>query len=100
MYRGVKNILCSGALSARLGHPERVALHVSVFVAAALAAACSSEPRTSRPAPAAPSTSPHIAIGQLPTIDADALLAHTKTLSSDQYEGRAPGTKGEELAVT
>jgi len=48
----------------------------------------------------APSTSTHIPIGQLPAIDLDALLAHTKTLSSDEFEGRAPGTKGEELSVT
>jgi Zn-dependent M28 family amino/carboxypeptidase len=46
------------------------------------------------------STSTHIPIGQLPAIDLDALLAHTKTLSSDEFEGRAPGTKGEELSVT
>ena len=46
------------------------------------------------------STSPHLAIGQLPAIDLDALLAHTKVLSSDEFEGRAPGTKGEELSVT
>ena len=62
--------------------------------------ACSSEPKP-EPAPAqlAPSTSQHLAIGQLPTIDLDALLAETKTLSSDAFEGRAPGTKGEELSV-
>jgi Zn-dependent M28 family amino/carboxypeptidase len=64
-----------------------------------LAAACSSEPRTA-PAQTAPSTSQHVSIGQLPPIDVDAMLAHTKVLSSDEYEGRAPGTKGEELAVT
>ncbi len=28
-----------------------------------------------------------------------AVLAHTKTLSSDEFEGRAPGSKGEELTV-
>jgi len=63
-------------------------------------AACSSEPKP-EPAPAqlAPSTSQHLAIGQLPTIDLDLLLAETKTLSSDAFEGRAPGTKGEELSV-
>src|SRR5947207_1596125 len=38
-------------------------------------------------------------IGQLPEIDIDAVLAHTKVLSSDEYEGRAPGTHGEELTV-
>jgi Zn-dependent M28 family amino/carboxypeptidase len=46
------------------------------------------------------STSTHVPIGQLPAIDLDALLAHVKTLSSDEFEGRAPGTKGEELSVT
>ncbi len=28
------------------------------------------------------------------------LLAHIKTLASDEYEGRAPGTKGEDLTVS
>src|SRR5262245_39441370 len=57
----------------------------------------SSTPTTFAPAL---STSTHIPIGQLPAIDLDALLTHTKTLSSDEFEGRAPGTKGEELSVT
>ncbi len=51
------------------------------------------------PAQLARSTSQHTTIGQLPTIDIDALVAHTKVLSSDAFEGRAPGTKGEELSV-
>src|SRR5207244_2575103 len=41
-----------------------------------------------------------IPIGQLPSLDTDALLEHTKVLSSDEFEGRAPGTKGEELSVS
>ena len=61
--------------------------------------ACSSEPKSSAPAQTAPSGSQHLPIGQLPAIDLAALLAHTKTLSSDEFEGRAPGTKGEELSV-
>src|SRR5712691_93200 len=40
-----------------------------------------------------------IPIGQLPPIDVVAVLVHTKVLSSNEYEGRAPGTKGEELSV-
>ena len=40
-----------------------------------------------------------IPLGQLPDIDTDAVLAHTRTLSSDEFEGRGPGTKGEELTV-
>jgi Zn-dependent M28 family amino/carboxypeptidase len=51
-------------------------------------------------APGLPSTSPLVPIGQLPPIDTKELLAHVKMLSSDEFEGRAPGTKGEELSVT
>src|SRR4051812_23834832 len=72
----------------------------SICLVAALAAACSSEPKTGAPAQAAPSTSQRVSIGQLPPVDIDAMLAHTKILSSDEYEGRAPGTTGEQLAVT
>jgi Zn-dependent M28 family amino/carboxypeptidase len=35
----------------------------------------------------------------LDTINANDILAHTKVLSSDEYEGRGPGTRGEELTV-
>src|SRR6476661_6082470 len=35
----------------------------------------------------------------LETITPDGMLAHIKTLSSDEFEGRAPGSKGEELTV-
>ena len=62
--------------------------------------ACSSEPKSSAPPQTAPSVSQHTPIGQLPAIALDQLLAHTRTLSSDEFEGRAPGTKGEELSVT
>ena len=34
-----------------------------------------------------------------PEIDAGAVMRHTQILSSDEYEGRAPGTKGEDLTV-
>jgi Zn-dependent M28 family amino/carboxypeptidase len=75
---------------------------IAVVAAAALCSglvACSSEPKPSAPPQLAPSTSQHTAIGQLPAIDIDQLLAHTKVLSSDEYQGRAPGTRGEELSV-
>ena len=35
----------------------------------------------------------------LDAITPDGMLAHIKVLSSDEFEGRAPGTKGEELSV-
>jgi hypothetical protein len=37
-----------------------------------------------------------------PALDAitpDSLLAHIKVLASDEFEGRAPGTKSEELVT-
>jgi Zn-dependent M28 family amino/carboxypeptidase len=40
-----------------------------------------------------------IPIGQLPEVDMGAVLGHTKILSSDEFEGRMPGTRGEKLAV-
>ena len=55
--------------------------------------ACSSVPQVAY-APAQ-----RVAIGQLPSIDTNALLEHVKKLSSDEFEGRAPGTKGEDLSV-
>jgi Zn-dependent M28 family amino/carboxypeptidase len=35
----------------------------------------------------------------IPAIDGSAVLEHTKVLASDAFEGRAPGTKGEERTV-
>ncbi|MDT7542229.1 MAG: hypothetical protein QOE33_2133 [Acidobacteriota bacterium] len=35
----------------------------------------------------------------LDSINKDDLMSHIKTLSSDEFEGRGPGTKGEELSV-
>jgi Zn-dependent M28 family amino/carboxypeptidase len=44
------------------------------------------------------STSP-VAITKAPSFDAARILADIKVLSSDEFEGRAPGSKGEELTV-
>jgi Zn-dependent M28 family amino/carboxypeptidase len=66
-----------------------------------LAAACST-PESKPPSEPAPGPTPTVQrtpIGDLPEVDVDAVLAHTKVLSSDEYEGRGPGTKGEELTV-
>src|ERR1700745_149053 len=38
-------------------------------------------------------------LSPMPDVDVNQVMAHTKTLSSDEFEGRAPGTKGEELTV-
>ena len=50
-------------------------------------AACATVPEPSPPEAA------------LKSFTGPALLAHIRTLSSDEFEGRAPGTRGEQLAV-
>jgi Zn-dependent M28 family amino/carboxypeptidase len=45
------------------------------------------------------STSRLTPLSAMPKIDPAAILERTRTLSSDAFEGRAPGTKGEELTV-
>jgi Zn-dependent M28 family amino/carboxypeptidase len=50
---------------------------------------------SSKPSPEAA----EIKVAALPAVDGAAVLGHVKVLSSDEYEGRAPGTKGEELSV-
>src|SRR3954469_10751653 len=66
-------------------------------------AACSTQ--TPAPPPATSATSATAAtsatvpsgpmLAQLPDVDMNAVLAHTRMLSSDEFEGRAPGTAGE-----
>jgi Zn-dependent M28 family amino/carboxypeptidase len=36
----------------------------------------------------------------MPGVDTAAVLSHARKLASDEFEGRAPGTKGEDLTVT
>jgi Zn-dependent M28 family amino/carboxypeptidase len=70
-----------------------------LVVVCAAAAGCSDKrppPAVEAPPPPAPQ---HVPIGQLPPIDINAVLAHTKALASDDFEGRAPGTPGEERTV-
>jgi Zn-dependent M28 family amino/carboxypeptidase len=40
------------------------------------------------------------AITRMPAFDAAPMLEHIKVLSSDEFEGRGPGSKGEELTAT
>ncbi|MCA1604958.1 MAG: hypothetical protein LC775_05670, partial [Acidobacteria bacterium] len=79
---------------------------LSCSVAAAwltLAIACSQAPSTNQPAntnaPAGSAAIPAELKPALDAIKADDIMQHTKTLSADEYEGRGPGTKGEELTV-
>jgi Zn-dependent M28 family amino/carboxypeptidase len=65
---------------------------------AALMAACgTSTPPAGTTAPATSSAAEISAA--LAAIDSAGLMSHIQTLASDEYDGRAPGTKGEELTV-
>jgi Zn-dependent M28 family amino/carboxypeptidase len=70
----------------------------SLFTAALIlfGAACSD-----KPAPADQNGSSSAPAQPVPSanIDGSAILERIKVLSSDEYEGRAPGTRGEELTV-
>src|SRR5215470_14165033 len=69
------------------------------FAAALLAlAGCASTETATPAAPAAPAA-PAIAAFASPPLSAEALLGHIRVLSSDEFEGRAPGTHGEELTI-
>lgn len=84
---------------------------MAVAAAAVLAAGCGrTEPAPPQPAPAATSAAaqpaapaalppPAVPLASLPKIDGAAILRTTKVLSADRFQGRAPGTVGEELTV-
>jgi Zn-dependent M28 family amino/carboxypeptidase len=72
-------------------HKRLVSLAALVLLA--VIAACSPAPEDGEPAVRAEMKT------ALEAITAADLLRHTQVLSSDEYEGRAPGTKGEELTV-
>ncbi len=77
----------------------KTAVPLIVAIVCVVAVGCSdNKPQPAAEAPPAP-VSQHVPIGQLPAIDMNAVLAHTKVLASDEFEGRAPGTPGEERTV-
>ncbi|MGE3959565.1 MAG: M28 family metallopeptidase [Vicinamibacterales bacterium] len=75
----------------------------AIALAAVLTAAAACDTREERPAtdqvPGPTPTVVRTAIGDLPDLDMSAVLEHTKTLASDEFQGRAPGTRGEDLTV-
>jgi Zn-dependent M28 family amino/carboxypeptidase len=70
---------------------------------ALFALACDTPQQTATTSPTpAPPTMANVPAELKPAFDslnANDLLQHIKTLASDEYEGRAPGTKGEEMTV-
>jgi len=65
------------------------------FIVMVLAVGCSSGSSGSSGTPPAAA----LKVADMPALDGAAMLADIKQLSSDEFEGRAPGTKGEELSV-
>src|SRR3954470_9703788 len=75
----------------------------SLFVAA-LAAGCGpsaekTAPSAGQQAPAAAAPAPPLPIANLPKIEPQAFLDRIKVLASDEFQGRAPGSPGEERTV-
>jgi Zn-dependent M28 family amino/carboxypeptidase len=60
-------------------------------------AACSGKPDNAAATP--PAATAPVPLASMPKIEPAPILEHIKVLASDEYEGRAPGTKGEDLAV-
>jgi Zn-dependent M28 family amino/carboxypeptidase len=74
----------------------------ALLLAACACAAPQQQTATPSPSPAQAAAQSNLPAELRPALDsitADDLLRHTKTLSSDEFEGRGPGTKGEELSV-
>ena len=92
-----------------MGYPDDMMAHrvglLALWVAGCSPAAAPTAvatPASESPASAAApsstdSTEPTLA--ELPNIDTGAALTHIRALASDEFEGRAPGTPGEERTV-
>ncbi len=71
-------------------------LHVALFLASGLLLAGCTQ---TAPPPAASSAVAKIPLSAMPKIESAAVMNHIKTLASDEFEGRAPGTPGEDKTV-
>ena len=76
---------------------------VLALSAAAMAAGCTRAEAPGAGAPGQPSggarTAAPVPVASLPEVDAGAIMQHIKVLAGDEFEGRAPGTPGEEKTV-
>ena len=80
---------------------KRIPAMVSFAAVLSFALACTTTPtnlNTNSGAPAN-SSAPAELKSAFDSITANDIMQHTKVLSADEYEGRGPGTKGEELTV-
>ena len=79
---------------------KRIYAVVSCAAVLSFALACTTAPTTSNiNSDAANSSASADLKPAFNAITADGIMQHTKAISADEYEGRGPGTKGEELTV-
>lgn len=81
---------------------KRTPLVVLIIALVALAIGCTTAPTNQATNAGEPAGSAAVLAELKPAFDAitaNDIMQHTKALSADEYEGRAPGTKGEELTV-
>ena len=79
---------------------KRIQAIVSFAAVLCFALACTTTPtNTNTNSGAASNSVPAELKSAFDSITANDILQHTKVLSADEYEGRGPGTKGEELTV-
>jgi Zn-dependent M28 family amino/carboxypeptidase len=82
---------------------QRITLSILVMAFVALVIACTQAPpanqNTNVNAPASTAAVPAELKTAFEAITANDIMQHTRVLSADEYEGRGPGTKGEELTV-
>jgi Zn-dependent M28 family amino/carboxypeptidase len=84
---------------------RRLFAALALFAALFAASACTTVPTNNNQAAASPTPAAQAASfpaelkPALDSVTSDDILRHIKTLSSDEFEGRGPGTKGEELSV-
>ncbi len=76
---------------------KRLTVLIALVCCAAGCSGASDTPAPQQTPAAAPA--PVVPVASMPKVDQQAILEHVKVLSSDEYEGRAPGTNGDTLSV-
>jgi Zn-dependent M28 family amino/carboxypeptidase len=75
-------------------------LAIGVLVCAAVTSACSREAEAPAATPRAQqSSASKLAVAAMPRIESQPILEHIKVLSGDDFQGRLPGTAGEDKTV-
>ena len=74
-------------------------LALLVLLCGAGSAACSREAEAPTTTQRTLTATSKMAVAAMPRIEAQPILEHIKVLSADEFEGRLPGTPGEEKTV-